>query len=104
MSLWNSTDSKAPQLNSEDNGFYFTFVADNETDVESLLEEIKLHDIGELLKQFYPIVAVVTILIAIIGAYLFILLTLWERYGMDPMKRGIINRVSHSTLLISKKC
>ena len=98
MSFWNNTDSKTPLPNSTDKWFHSSFIADNETEVESILEEMKANDIREKLTQVYPIVAVATILIAVVAAYLFILLTLWERFGMDPMKRGITNRVSHCYL------
>ena len=93
MSLWNNTDSETSVRNLTDKWFHSSLIADNETDVTSVLEEIKLNDLEEKLIQIYPIMAVVTILVAIVSAYLFILLTLWERFGMDPMKRGITNRV-----------
>ena len=88
--LDNST-SKSHFVTSLDNEW---FITEGETDVESFLEEIKSNNFGEQLKRFHPILAVITILLALFAGYLFILLLLWERNGMDPMKRGIINRVS----------
>ena len=93
LSLWNNTD---PISNSTYKWLNSSFIPDNETDVESLLEEKETGDIREQLQKFYPILALGTILLALFVIYLFILLTLWERYGMDPMKRGITNRVSLS--------
>ena len=50
--------------------------------------------IGDLLEKYYPISASITIFVALISCFLFIILIFWERFGMDPMKRGIKNRVS----------
>ena len=94
MSLWNNTDSNATVPNSTDKWFHSSFIADNETDVESLFEEMKPHDVREKLKLLYPFMASATMLLELVVVYLFVLLTLWERFGMDPMKRGITNRVS----------
>ena len=92
--MWNSTDLRIPAPNSTNKWFHSSFITDNETEIDSLIEELKPHDVRDILQQVYPFLASVTMLLQFVVAYLFILLTLWERYGMDPMKRGITNRVS----------
>ena len=79
-----------------DQWFSTLFIPDNETNLESILKERHDQEFKDQLKQLYPILAVFTILLAFASCYLFVLLTLWERYGMDPMKRGIKNRVSQN--------
>ena len=56
--------------------------------------EMKSHSIEDFLEKYYPISALVTIFVAFISCLLHLILIYWERFGMDPMKRGIKNRVS----------
>ena len=91
-SLW----TNVTQLDSPKKWVNVSFTPDNETNINSFLDDMTSNDFEQQLRQFHPILVVVTILLVIVTIYLFILLTLWERYGMDPMKRGIINRVSYS--------
>ena len=71
----------------------------NRTDFEEILKGIVHHDhhdhdIENILEKYYPILATITIILSLISGVLLVILTLWERFGMDPMKRGIKNRVS----------
>ena len=78
------------------NGTIWYFVQYNQTDFEEILKGIVHHDhdIENILEKYYPILGTITIIVSLISCVLLVILTLWERYGMDPMKRGIKNRVS----------
>ena len=60
-----------------------------------LLEDIlKLNrNFESQLEPYYPIVALISLMLSIISIFLATTATLWERFGMDPMKRGVINRL-----------
>ena len=46
-----------------------------------------------LLEPYYPIVALLTLTSSLLSIFLAAAATLWERFGMDSMKRGVINRL-----------
>ena len=79
-------------MNNNTNTWYF--LHSNPKEFKDIFEELKAHGIESLLEEYYPIFAILTILTALIQWVLFIILIFWERFGMDPMKRGIKNRVS----------
>ena len=44
--------------------------------------------------KFYPILAILTIIVYLIFGTLSVMITFYERFGMDSQKRGLQNRVS----------
>ena len=81
------------------NGTKWYLAQYNQTDFEEILRGIVHHDndhndIESIFEKYYPILATITIMLSLISGVLLVILTLWERFGMDPMKRGIKNRVN----------
>ena len=67
----------------------------NNSDNLTVLEDIlKLNSNFESqLEPYYLIVALISLILYITCIFLATTATLWERFGMDPMKRGVINRL-----------
>ena len=77
------------------------FTPNNDTNFEDFMIENTSTETERHLQMIYPFLAVTTISLATTSIILYVILTLWERYGMDPMKRGIINRVSNTSFFFS---
>ena len=83
-------------MDSKDFGILYYFGENMKMDI--IKDKLKLQEKSEVqitLEKYYPVVAIITILVELITILLFLIIILWEKYGMDQMKRGIVNRVRY---------
>ena len=59
--------------------------------VNDILQE--LNPTKSLLDKYYPLLAILTLALLLVSLFLAFMITFYERYGMDPMKRGLQNRL-----------
>ena len=65
------------------------------------LDNLLMEDVTPLqsyLDKYYIVLAIITIVILVTAWYMVFMITLYERFGMDTMKRGLINRLVSSFL------
>ena len=69
---------------------------DNSNNIEDLV--IEMNPVQSQLDQYFVPLSMATIAILILAGYLALMLTFYERFGMDTMKRGLSNRLVSSFL------
>ena len=60
--------------------------------VNDILQELNPTK-SKLLDKYYPLLAILTLALLLVSLFLAFMITFYERYGMDPMKRGLQNRL-----------
>ena len=60
------------------------------------MENIEIEDVETGFDTYYPFLAFFTILVYLLFGFLSMMITLYERFGMDTQKRGLKNRLVSS--------